>query len=55
MSRFVKSYFINKFTPISKNNKEAQINFFNILESVKMPLGAIKTPKGYEITKYTSC
>ena len=55
MSRFVKAYYINLFTPISKTNKESLINYFNVLNSVSMPLGAVKTPNGYEITRYSDC
>lgn len=55
MSRFVKAHHINKYTPNVKEVKTSILNYFNIMNSVSMPLGAVITPNGYEITRYTSC
>lgn len=51
-SRFVRAFFVRE-NSVSDGNPVHQ--FFHILRSVAMPKGCVKTERGYEYTRYTSC
>ncbi len=55
MSRFVKVAFINHNSYCGESENESVTQFFHILSSVEMPMGCVKTDKGYDFTAYTSC
>lgn len=54
-SRFIKTFFVKENLILKKDETHNVINFFKCLESVSMPLGAVKIKDKYEYTKYSSC
>ena len=54
-SRFVKAFFVKENLILKNNETHNVINFFKCLESVSMPLGAVKIKNEYEYTRYSSC
>lgn len=52
LSRFVKAVFLKSF---SSEEECSLAHFFRLLESVSMPLGAVKSEKGFEKTIYACC
>lgn len=53
-SRFIKVFYI-KNNLILDGTKQDYNEFFKCLDSVAMIKGAVKTNKGYEITRYSNC
>lgn len=55
-SRFVRAAFVRCNAVSGESEKESVSQFFHILDSVKMPRGAVEISKDlYEITVYSSC
>lgn len=54
-SRFVKALFVKNYTLLSEDERENVLGFLNVLSQVSMPKGSVKTPKGYEFTRYSTC
>lgn len=54
-SRFIKALYIKNNMLLTNNCENTIEHFFYCLESVKMIKGIVKTEKGYEYTRYTSC
>lgn len=55
-SRFVRAAFVRCNSVSGESEKESVSQFFHILDSVKMPRGAVKMGENlYEITIYSSC
>lgn len=54
-SRFIKANFVKNYLIPSTDELENVRSFFSVLDSVYMPNGSIKTPLGYEHTRYTDC
>jgi choloylglycine hydrolase len=54
-SRFVKTVFVNHYLDKGRNERENVLGFFMCLSQVSMPKGSVKTGRGYEYTRYTSC
>ena len=54
-SRFVRACFVKLNSVSEKDETSSVIQFFHILSSVAMPRGCVRTPKGNEITRYSSC
>ena len=54
-SRFIKANFVKNYLVPSNEELENVRSFFSVLDSVYMPYGSIKTPLGYEHTRYTTC
>ena len=54
-SRFVKTLFIKNNMEMFNDEFSNVRQFFNCLDSVKMIKGIIKTDKGFEYTRYSSC
>lgn len=54
-SRFVRAFFI-KENAVAEADEQACVNqFFHMLGGVAMPKGCVRTPNGYEYTRYSSC
>lgn len=51
-SRFIKSVYVNRYLIDEKDNG---LGLFVTLSQVLMPKGVVKTSKGYEFTRYSSC
>lgn len=54
-SRFVKAVFVSNYLTLGEDEKENVLGFLNCLSQVSMPKGSVKTPKGYEFTRYSTC
>ena len=54
-SRFVKAFFVKSNEEFKNDRLFNVIQFFNCLDSVKMPLGCVKTSNGLEYTRYSNC
>ena len=54
-SRFIKALFVKNYTQLDEDERENVLGFLNVLSQVSMPKGSVKTPKGYEYTRYSTC
>lgn len=54
-SRFIKALFIKNNLELFNDEFSNVRQFFNCLDSVKMIKGIVKTDKGFEYTRYSSC
>lgn len=55
-SRFIRAAFVKLSSPHMETETESVHQFFHILTSVAMPMGAVRTAEGqFDITRYTSC
>lgn len=54
-SRFIKALFVKTYIELGEEERENVLGFLNILTQVSMPKGSVKTTKGYEFTRYSTC
>ena len=54
-SRFIKALFVKEHS-VAEHTEKSNVNqFFHILNSVAMPKGCVRSAKGLEYTRYSSC
>lgn len=54
-SRFIKAAFATHYISQATEEEDNGLNLFYCLSQVSMPKGVVKTDKGYEYTRYSTC